>query len=323
MNIPTPDNGYWLKLKYNKSVKKKKLPAEYSGKGEITLSEYNLEEDPSVISIQKLRREIEENNKYSLRVPPKLKNPDNLIEDAIEFYKERKFKSDELPSFLLVRDRCIDIRTTSKRLSRAFRIMDTFVKVIKARGHKIILESGKTKVIIFEYRIEISLIEKCDIIESEDKYTSRMLVPNGRLAFKADVYYGKEWVDNNVRLEEKLSLIIAWLELKAIKINIIWDKNRAEEKTREEIKRKERELQEIKNKEVSKFKDLLEKSRRWKETFFLRDYIQTIEENAIKLGTMSDYLKEWLIWAKDKVDWYDPLIDKEDPILGSFNPKML
>ncbi|MDX9694305.1 MAG: hypothetical protein RBT49_00785 [Bacteroidales bacterium] len=323
MNIPTPDNGYWLKIKYNKSVTKKKLPTEYSGKGEVTLSEIDFDDNSREISIHQLKKEIEISNQYSLKVPTKLTNPDNLIQDVVDFYKEREFKPNEIPSFLVVRGRCLDIRTTSRNLNRALRIMDTFIKVIKARGHKITLAPGKTEIIILENYTEISIIEKCDIIEPEGKYASRTLIPNGKLAFKADTYYSKEWADNNVKLEEKLSTIIAWLELKAIKINIIWDKNRAEEKAREEIRRKERELQELKKKEIVKFRDLLEKSRRWKETFYFRDYIQTIEENAMKSGTTSNDLKEWLRWAKDKADWYDPLLDKEDPLLGPFKPNLI
>ena len=323
INIPTPDNGYWLRLKYNKSVSKKKLPPVYSGKGEVSLSENNFDDNSKGPSIHQLKKEIELSNQYSLKVPSKLTNPDKLIQNVIDFYKEREFKPNEIPSFLLVRGRCLDIRTTSSQLNRALRIMDTFIKVVKARGHKITLLPGKTEVIILENYTEISIIEKCDIIEPEGKYSSRKLIPNGKLAFKADTYYSKEWTDNNVKLEEKLSTIIAWLELKAIKINIVWDRNREEEKAREEIKRKERELLEIKNMEVLKFKDLLEKSKRFRKAANLRDYIQAIEENTIKHRTISDDLKEWIIWAKQKADWYDPLMDHEDSLLGPFKPNLL
>jgi len=39
MNIPLPNIGHWQKIKFNKTVRKIKLPEEFSGPSEVTLIE--------------------------------------------------------------------------------------------------------------------------------------------------------------------------------------------------------------------------------------------------------------------------------------------
>jgi hypothetical protein len=36
-------------------------------------------------------------------------------------------------------------------------------------------------------------------------------------------------------------------------------------------------------------------------------------------NTLDEELKNWIVWAKDKVDWYDPLIRKEDDCLSDYD----
>ena len=34
-------------------------------------------------------------------------------------------------------------------------------------------------------------------------------------------------------------------------------------------------------------------------------------------------IEEWLIWAKNKADWYDPYINLKDPLLEDVNKETL
>ena len=40
-------------------------------------------------------------------------------------------------------------------------------------------------------------------------------------------------------------------------------------------------------------------------------YIKAIEEKAILNGELSDELKNWIAWSKQKADWYDPVKKKK------------
>jgi hypothetical protein len=53
----------------------------------------------------------------------------------------------------------------------------------------------------------------------------------------------------------------------------------------------------------------------------LRNYIQPIESNAIKNGSVTEELKKWLTWADQKVSWYEPLINEPDPLLNDYHKK--
>jgi len=48
-----------------------------------------------------------------------------------------------------------------------------------------------------------------------------------------------------------------------------------------------------------------------------------VEEKNKKEGELTEELKEWIKWAKRKADWYDPLIDQEDPLLGPFKLELI
>lgn len=67
--------------------------------------------------------------------------------------------------------------------------------------------------------------------------------------------------------------------------------------------------------EVNKFKQLKKNAKRWQKTVEIRNYIQAVETNAIKTNTLTPELIEWIKWANNKADWYDPLIQKEDDLL--------
>ena len=38
---------------------------------------------------------------------------------------------------------------------------------------------------------------------------------------------------------------------------------------------------------------------------------------ALETGELSDELKNWIDWSKQKADWYDPYKKKDDTILGN------
>ena len=80
-DIPIPENGYWMKLKYNKEVKVVKLEDNFKGEDKIVLTireegnPINLDQSPLSI----LTKQIESDTKAPLTVPAKLINPDLLI----------------------------------------------------------------------------------------------------------------------------------------------------------------------------------------------------------------------------------------------------
>lgn len=66
-------------------------------------------------------------------------------------------------------------------------------------------------------------------------------------------------------------------------------------------------------------KNLYIQAKRWQRARFIRDYLIAFKENAVQQDQLSDDLSNWLQWANDKVDWYDPLINRQDKLLDFFD----
>ena len=47
----------------------------------------------------------------------------------------------------------------------------------------------------------------------------------------------------------------------------------------------------------------------------LKNFITALENKAIKEKTLSEELSNWIKWANDKADWFDPLVNKNDDLL--------
>ena len=72
--------------------------------------------------------------------------------------------------------------------------------------------------------------------------------------------------------------------------------------------------QQLKENELSEFKDLLVKAERWQKVNNLRNYLAAVEK-TIGQNDAPEKIKSWLEWSHKKADWYDPMIEGEDDLL--------
>ncbi len=87
-----PDNGYWMKLKFNKEIEKTKFNPLFDGEDKIILT---IREDGNLVNIDQSpltirTKEILSDAKSPLIVPEKLSNPDILIQNTKTFHDKRK-----------------------------------------------------------------------------------------------------------------------------------------------------------------------------------------------------------------------------------------
>jgi hypothetical protein len=179
MNIPIPPRGYWQKVRYGKKVKMKKLPESYSGEDTITFFEGDKNTKQSQLNT--LVNEITGDPSLPLSVPKRLTNPDKLIVSA------RKSLSDKKPRWYepLIRPDFseLNIKVAPENVSRALRLMDTFIKLVRARGHNLKVEYGRTTVTVSGVDTEILLRERLKVVKNPDGNGSRKLQPTGKLVF--------------------------------------------------------------------------------------------------------------------------------------------
>lgn len=328
MKIPLPQQGHWQKVEYGKKANKIILPKKYDGDKSITLiervGEYNTNKQ-SQFSI--LKSEVEALNTYSLVVPDKLSKPDKLIITARKSLLVNKPSMQHNQEGLVNTNRNeINIVVSPGSIRRSLRFMDTLIKLLKKRGHKVVIGSdGVTYAVIRNEEIQIQLKEKLKrVIIDNGSWKRQELHPTGKLAFRYGWFNKREVVDGkSLFLEERLSFILAKLELKAKKEKELrLEREAYHNKVEEENKRKIF-IQKQKNDELEKFKNLFASAKLLHEANTIREYANTVRVKALKNNNLSKEVKKWLEWVEKKADWYDPLIDFDDDLLKEVDKETL
>ena len=326
MKIPLPVNGYWSKLKFGKPVEISKLQETTKGKLEISLwlrSDEDGEEyfSGNVSQLKKNKSKIAKKNKLLESKKAKLAI-DPLITRTREYLTQKRNYSNW--SYDLKKD-TLNISVSKDILPRALDIMNRFIHILKDRGYSIIEKYYQTYAVINNEELEISLRERSTrktIIAIP--YNRTELIPTGKLVFKyRKGYFGREWADNSILIEDKLLDIVSELEIIARrKINDREEYARRKlEEERLEIIRKE--LQARKEDELKNFKNTFQLAKRYRKANDLRNYINTFEQNAIKNNSLTDEKQNWIEWARKKADWYDPFINAKDELLENVDKDSL
>lgn len=320
-DIPLPKNGHWSKLKHNKKVVIIPLPESDKESNDISLSE----KLDGLSELNLLIREIKNEKSLPLKVPEKLTKPDKLIISARKDIKNGKVANDwDYKGFYTTSEEEFDIFVHKDTVKRALNFSNTLIQLLKKRGHKIVVKTGErynekgTRLIINGEAYKICVRETRKRIKAKSDYSNYMItgyVHTGILTLRIEDLYNHQWSDStNKKIEDKLPNILAYLELRANKEKIERIEREIRHKENERKRKIEEELKVKRNKELEDFKSVINHSSRWQKAMDLRNYIQTVESNAIKNKKLTQELKDWLQWINDKADWYDPLIEKEDEL---------
>jgi hypothetical protein len=320
-NIPLPKNGHWSKLKFNKKVIKEKLPKQ-DDNPLISLENTNpslYEGNHPLSEIALKKKELQDIEELNYKVPDKLSKPHKLIVATKQYHKELK-AVEKRGGYPHEADKtnALSINVSKSLYSRSLRLMDSLIKLLEKRGHKVEV-NRQTEVIIKEQKYNLRLAEKNRRVKNNTKYSweSYDLEPTGFLCLKVNTYIPlTEWSDSKTKpLEGKLLDILAWLEVRAERDirqaieSAIWSKQY------EEKRQKERDLQKLRDIELADFEGLFSKATRWHKAQYLRNYIKEFENYTNKTNTLDAKKKEWIKWAKEKADWYDPFIEKHVELL--------
>jgi hypothetical protein len=312
-NIPLPKAGHWMKIKFGKPVAIDELDLSYDGLQEVALSDSSIEENNSLRAtseLLQLQKEIENDPNLSLSVPEKLMTPDKLTSELKEALLEREsYSSDHR---LRAWDQ-LKVVVTKANIPRALQIIDTIIKGLKARGHDIVNKNGETCVVIFEEEIKVSLREQAKRVAVQGKYdTHSELQSTGILTFNIDGFYKKEWKDGKHKLEDQIASILAKLELEGKRLQLETEERHKYWAEQAKKKEAEEQIQRNKEKELQMFLSLQKSAKRFREAQMIREYIAAVEENAKSTGEIDEKQMSWIKWAREKADWYDPLVNSSD-----------
>ena len=208
MNIPIPAMGHWQKIQYGKQVIITKLPAKYEGKDEITLGEKgegDINVDSPIVQQRRLIQTIENIKDLPLKVPDRLSSrPDKLIRSTMDFFDaaRRYFKSHNgsFPDRINV----LNIQVQDESRPRAFRLLDTIIKILRSRKHDVIADHFTTYAKIGDEQVQFRLREKQRVSDIKTSYGGRQYESTGEFVFVIDVLSYTRSGKSNKELKENL-----------------------------------------------------------------------------------------------------------------------
>ena len=319
LQIPIPNAGYWAKVKFGKKVIQR-IPLEAFNGDQTVILHLRDETDPSKEARSNLLRQIESDVSINLKVPEKLTSPDNLIiAFKNDIYKSKVWDKNE--GTVYNSSGHLSISVSPKNLGRALLFMDTLIKALKRRGHKITIENHTTYFIIEGEKIPVWLREKhTRVLVKGTHYDSYENQSTGLLSLKIDESYSnKEWSDGNKKLEEQLPKILVDLEMRGRRLK---EKRLERERYWEEQREKDRKAKEIfdrKEKELKNFLELFRNAKRHHNAEKIRRYADELEKFALVRNIITDDFRVKIEWARKKADWYDPFIEADDELMAGID----
>jgi hypothetical protein len=325
LNVLLPKMGHWAKIKFGKVSYVPKYKDDFSVKQEVIIYPGKGEKFRKDDREAEIQKEIESDPHINLKIPKRLTRPDKLIESAYKTLHEQKpYQRDG--GLVSSRFNGLDISVSPENISRALRFCDTLIKAIRAIGGDIRIGWKATYANIGGEDLKIKIREKLTsekVIEPPFSWASTIYHKTGILSFRIDESQGKEWKDGKLMIEDQILQIFTKLILlgrKAKERRIEWEKERAKEAEREQIRKEWEQRQE---KELLDFKGLLKKAERFRQTQMLRIYIDAFKEYSVNNGAMNEEIENWVSWAQKKADWYDPFIESPDELLKNVNRETL
>ena len=314
-----------------KKVKTEPIPTEpvKTPEGKYEPRELPAEEPPSIYT-----------------VPEKLIAMDPIILDTKAKLRERNSRQDNPWSkknpYKNTPKKWLDITVSEAQEDRALRIFSTIWRAAEAKGYhlKINVDKGRystvcsTYFVVREHEIRVELKEINRRVKQDDKYSWTTLVGSGRLKFVCyrgtySFHFEQERCaaqdTDHTSVEDKIERIIEVLG------EIADERDRAEvlrkqeeerRKREEELKRQEEERQRIeaekqaqieKRREVERdlVRELLFDADRSRTATMIREYI-TMYETEMAGKMEEEELQKRLQWMRDKADYIDPFINRED-----------
>ena len=327
LQVPVPPRGYWAKLSAGQSVAREPLPP-YNGPKRIRrmsppsdlprpTAPVTAKERLAFLPEQELAKFLDRCD--NVRVSDRLTNPHPLITQDREVREEhkRKMKERRSPGYW-TRDRSsdgdfwstwykkvLDINVEPENGQRAYRLMNAIIRAVEDLGGKVkVNDKGHTNVLWLGEEMRVRLKSK-----------------EHHLALMIDDYHAprKNWRDAKTKqLESEAgSFVIGLLEC-AHALRTLREERRCEEQLRWQRELERREREERQRKEMERFQSLEENALDWQKARIIEQYVGELEkqtQNETDTGKR-DGLLDYIAWAREKIAWLDPLVAREDPILG-------
>lgn len=318
-NIPTPEIGYWQKIQFGKSVKKPPLPISQEADSIIELPKLKDEIKTPASSIEALNLKMP--NTHLILKAGELRNPDKITLIARKAIEDRqKDEWGKRQSTVTVFANSPRIDVSKSLISRTLTVLDVLIKNFRTIGYSVSVEDRGMFIYSDDEKMEIYIKERNSATQtlSSGGYSSRVLQPTGKLVVKVQYLWRIfEFADDKKRqVEDKIADILLKIgdEFARHKEDLrLW---KIEREKREALQKIEDDKKKRKEEEINRFIAFYEDASRWKKLMIMQEYYTFLQAGNLKSV-------EELQWIKDKLDWYDPSVNKSDELLDGVEKNKL
>lgn len=325
LNVPFPQSGYWTKVRNGSNPKRIALP-NFDGDNKIVIQRYEYNKKTTYNKDDRLKHmEEDEKNKVlefcnNIKVPEKLYKPHPLL-------KEIKFYSDNRDMLRDGRAKNIDLKVSNELRSRAIRLMNTILKNLEALGFQIKSKHKDTRVCIGKEEVKIGLKEKLVRVEhiktDKDSYWSPAYdyKYSGELTLFIDDYEAprKNWRGlSNKKLEEMIGDFIITVIDTAEIIRVKKEKRAREDEVRRQQEIEKRKLKKRQEYDMKKIDELKVCAENYILSVKMEEYIRELEKGITNIidNEKRDKICSYIEWAREKIEWLNPINQKHDELLG-------
>ncbi|QJX64682.1 hypothetical protein HLK66_03190 [Niallia circulans] len=336
--IPLPPRGYWQRIRNGESEERIDLPPVYG-----TLKKYirnyvikhrtdiDSLSDAELTSKEELHLLRDETKKLiiekctNIEIGHQLRNPHQLIskhkeETQNRVKKGRKIKGTQKnidqTSKIIENDAILPIHVSRPNLNRAYRILDTIIKTLDDMEGKVRVETKENRDIAYFF-----IIYTAFQFELDEKGSNLILkiTANDWMSFTNKSKVNTEFKDmTELPLEKQVGKII--YQMFVIANNFFADykmEERSDQREQDERERQRR-LEQMRKGELEEIKQLSQAVDDWDKARKIREFADDMELNVQEINDIAkkEKLLNWVKWARSKADWIDPLLEKEDDLLG-------
>lgn len=344
LDIPTPPQGYWAKLRAGKPVKKLPLPSggektrpgiqtridSFKGMEEKAAPLVFLDEEERQVVLN-VAAQILLPQEHARMLPEIVAHRKRIAEwNKKKRQQERDFggnwnrrRGETPPPFAE--------GISEEQQPRMFRLIDALAKAMKPLGWKLtsdlqfVADSDTVTLTFSESKDQVPHIptreENIQLLEYEEERKKDSWARKPQIRKYDSVYNGRLGVSiggsrsfrdcRSYVLEDRLGDIMLALYEEAEHLKQARLAREEAERRRQAEERKKEELRKRYNVEVDRTLALTNCAADYETACRIRSYVSAMEK-----AHPDQDLSEWASWARAKADWYDPTIAREDEFLG-------
>ena len=340
LDIPTPPQGYWAKLRAGKPVKKLPLP---DSEKPSTKSGLRTNLEPQAQAVKETLQFLSpEDKSVVLSVALQIRIPDENArmhakiiahrKKIVEWHKESRKKDEYWNRRNKGEAPFLADSISENTLPRVCRIFDALIRAMEPLGCSL---TDDLKFVVNGETVSISVSESKDktnhvptkeenirLIKYEEEKRKYSWASKPNIRKYDHVYNGKLSIvvsgEKSFRdcksyvIEDCLGDILILLYEASDTLRIQREaRNEAERKRKEEERQREARRERY-NLEVKRTISLVNESEDFAIACKIRAYISAVEQKE----NLTQEEIEWIAWAKRKADWYDPSVEYDDEFLG-------